>query len=287
VTTATTTEDGVLSPTGLPQALLETAFLAAVRAGQGLLEQRASITSIETKSTENDWVSEADRSSERLIADSIRATRPRDGQIGEEGTRVAGSTGLTWNFDPLDGTVNYLYGSDAWCVSIACADESGTLVGVVHEPVANRTYWATRGGGAFLNGRPLAVRRSGNLRRSLVSTGFSYDPDLRRRQGELIADLLGECRDIRRNGSAALSLCHVGSGEVDAYLECPINLWDISAASLIASEAGAQVGVAPFESALSVVAAAPDVYAEIGAVVAANPYGPTLFPHLAGSEPVV
>lgn len=280
MTTSSKAYEPQTSVGGLEQSLLETAFFAATLAGRELIELRAGITTVESKSTENDWVSEADRASEQLISSRIRTTRPDDAQIGEEGTALEGTTGITWNFDPLDGTVNYLYGSDDWCVSIACADADGMLVGVVHEPVNGKTYWAVRGGGAFMNGRRLHVRPSQHLRQSLVATGYSYDPKLRVAQAAVVGDVLAQGRDIRRNGSAALSLCQVGSGEVDAYLESPINLWDISAASLVASEAGARVSIGDFRSALAVLVSAPGIHVELEELLASSESGRFLFPHL-------
>jgi len=204
--------------------------------------------------------------------------------VGEEGTHRIGSSGYSWSFDPLDGTVNYLYGSDVWCVSIACADELGPLIGVVYEPVAGKTYWAVRHHGSYLNGVKLEGRDATSISSSLVSLGFSYDSQIRARQGELAAYLLPLARDLRRNGSAALSLCNVAFGEVDVYLESPINLWDISAGSLIASEAGAVIAIGPFRDQLSVLACRPSLSAEIGSIVNATASGRLLFPHLAAAD---
>lgn len=223
--------------------LLELAVDVARDAGELLVgyAQRRSL-GVETKTSQTDPVSEADHASERLITERLLAARPDDGLLGEEAAadRV-GTSGLRWVVDPLDGTVNFLYRFPQWCVSIACEDEAGAVVGVVHDPTRGETFTATRGGGAHLGDRELAVTAPPDLARTLVATGFAYDPAVRADQGDLVADLLGSVRDVRRGGSAALDLAWTAAGRVDAYVEHGLNPWDWAAGNLLVTEAGGAV----------------------------------------------
>jgi myo-inositol-1(or 4)-monophosphatase len=204
---------------------------------------------VSSKSSVTDPVSEADRAAERLIAERLLAERPDDGMLGEEGQASRdGSSGYRWVVDPLDGTVNFLYGRASWCVSIACQDAAGTVVGVVHAPVLGETWTATRGGGAHLDGgtRPLAVTDVASLGDALVATGFSYDPAVRADQGRAVADLLPRARDVRRDGSAALDLAWLAAGRVDGYVEAGLAPWDWAAGSLLVTEAGGRLSTSPW-----------------------------------------
>ena len=221
--------------------LLELAVDIAVEAGALLLRRRHDAGEVTYKTSDTDPVSEADRASEALVTKRLGALRPDDGLLGEEGVDRRGTTGLRWVVDPLDGTVNFLYGSPAWCVSIACEDERGALLGVVHQPATGATFTALRSHGAALDGRGLQVNDPVELARALVATGFSYDGEQRARQARAVAVLLPQVRDIRRVGSAALDLCAVASGEVDAYFEDTTSRWDWAAGALVAAEAGAVV----------------------------------------------
>jgi myo-inositol-1(or 4)-monophosphatase len=186
-------------------------------------------------------VSDADRAAEEAISALLRAERPDDGLLGEEGLSAPGSSGRRWVVDPLDGTTNYLYRYRAWAVSVALEDSDGALVGVVHDALNDETFRASRGGGAELNGAPIRVRDTGDLGRALVATGFGYDPDVRRGQAEVLLRLLPHVRDVRRAGAAALDLCHVAAGRLDGYYERGINHWDWAAGALIVTEAGGRV----------------------------------------------
>ncbi|HMK12688.1 MAG TPA: inositol monophosphatase family protein [Acidimicrobiales bacterium] len=205
----------------------------------GLTRARSSVT---TKSTSTDMVTEMDRAAEALIAAGIRAARPDDGIVGEEGTADAGTSGVRWIIDPIDGTTNYLYGLHGFGVSIAAEIDGEPAVGVVVDPVRGDLYSATKGGGAALNGSRIRVSALSDLSTALVGTGFSYDRDRRRRQAAVLVQVLPQVRDIRRFGAASLDLCLVASGRFDAYYEKGLNRWDYAAGALIAAEAGARLG---------------------------------------------
>jgi myo-inositol-1(or 4)-monophosphatase len=225
--------------------LRELAVGLAEDAGRELLSRQSGLSidgaGVETKSSASDPVSAADRASEKLITDGLAAARPDDGLLGEEGASKVSSTGLTWVIDPLDGTVNYLYGRFDWCVSIAVEDADGALAGAVHQPRTGITWSASRGEGAVRDGVWLGPLREVAAAAALVSTGFSYLPERRAEQAELLSRVLPAVRDIRRGGSAALDLCSVADGAADAYYEHVIQPWDIAAGALIAREAGATV----------------------------------------------
>lgn len=196
-------------------------------------------TTIETKTSKTDMVTEMDRAAEAAILNALSAARPEDGFLGEEGTDRPGSTGLRWVIDPLDGTTNYLFGYPAWAVSIAVVDTVGSLAGVVHDPLHDETFCATRGGGASCDGVALTAGQPPDLASSLVGTGFSYRADERQWQATVLTHVLPRVRDVRRAGSAALDLCSVGAGRLDAYYERGIQPWDSAAGLLVAHEAGA------------------------------------------------
>jgi myo-inositol-1(or 4)-monophosphatase len=222
--------------------LLALAVDVARAAGALLLDRfQRPATGVERKSSATDMVSDADRDAERLIRGLIAAARPRDGLLGEEGGDVAGESGLLWVVDPLDGTTNYLYGLPIWSVSIACEDASGGVVGVVFDPCRDELFAAERGRGATLNGRPVKPSQGDDLSRALIGTGFSYEPEMRRRQARVLAELLPQVRDIRRGGSAAIDLAWVACGRLDGYYELGTRHWDRAAGMLLVSEAGGVV----------------------------------------------
>jgi myo-inositol-1(or 4)-monophosphatase len=198
-------------------------------------------TGIERKSSETDLVSEADREAERTIAEILGAERPDDGLLGEEAADVAGHSGRRWLVDPIDGTINYLYGLRAWCVSVAVEDDEGVAVGVIHDPANDETYRAIRGGGAERNGRPIAVSGEDRLATALLATGFGYEAELRAAQARALNHVLPRVRDIRRGGSAALDLAWVAAGRLDGYYERGGNAWDWAAGRLLVTEAGGAV----------------------------------------------
>ncbi|MDX6521487.1 MAG: monophosphatase [Gaiellales bacterium] len=219
--------------------LLTLALEAARAAGSLLLERfQQPATGVERKSSSTDMVSDADRDAEVLIRGMIGAARPLDAILGEEGSSVAGRSGLRWVVDPLDGTTNYLYGLPIWSVSVACEDADGCLVGVVLDPSRDELFAAQRGRGATLNGRPIRVSPADDLSRALIGTGFSYAPAVRGGQARALVDLLPRVRDIRRGGSAAIDLAWVACGRLDGYYELGTHHWDRAAGMLLVSEAG-------------------------------------------------
>lgn len=225
------------------RALLDLAIDLATEAGALLLagigEARTSVT---TKSSITDMVSEMDRAAESLIVGRLATERPHDAILAEEGAESAGSTGIRWVIDPLDGTTNYLYGIPAWSVSIAVEADGRPLAGAVRDPSRGDTFSALAGQGSFRNGLRLAPRPVPTLDRALIGTGFGYDSARRAAQAALLPAVLPEVRDIRRFGSAALDLCWVGAGELDGYFEAGLAPWDLAAGSLVAREAGIWVG---------------------------------------------
>ena len=202
---------------------------------------------LESKSTATDPVSDADRDAEALIRDLLVRERPADGLLAEEGTSEGGESGRRWVFDPLDGTVSYLYGYPHWCVSVALEDDEGTLLGVVYDPNREELFAAERGAGATLGGEPVQVREAPPLEEALVATGFGYDSRRRASQAKVVADLLPAVRDIRRAGSAALDLSWLAAGRLDAYYERGLQPWDWAAGSLLVREAGGTVEELPGE----------------------------------------
>ena len=226
----------------MPAALaedLELAERAARSAGELLLERfRRPARGLEAKSTATDPVSDADREAEALIEGLLLGERPGDGLLAEEGASAAGDGGRRWIVDPLDGTVNFLYGHAAWAVSIALDDADGLAVGVVHDPARSETFSAARGGGCRLNGAPVVVSGADALETALVATGFGYAAERRAEQAAQLVQILPRVRDIRRAGSAALDLAWVAAGRLDGYWERGLKPWDWAAGRLLVEEAG-------------------------------------------------
>jgi myo-inositol-1(or 4)-monophosphatase len=253
--------------------LLELAEKIAKKAGE-LLMSRPTNFELDQKSGVLDFATQMDHESEKLIVSEILSARPDDSIIGEEGANRKGSSGYTWVIDPIDGTVNYLYGIPGWCISIAVKDKDGYLVGVVHAPSFAMTWSARRGGGATCNGKPLRCNEPVELNRALIATGFAYDIERRSPQAKFIGELLPKIRDIRRMGACAVDICMVASGLVDAQFEAGVNEWDYAAAGLIASEAGAKFsylkGIWDGEKHF-VLTAGPSLFASLAKALA--PYG--------------
>jgi myo-inositol-1(or 4)-monophosphatase len=196
---------------------------------------------VRAKSSPTDLVSEADHAAERLIRERLAAARPQDGILGEEGSDEPGTSGVRWVVDPLDGTINFLFGIPAWAVSIACEDADGTLGGVVYDPMRDELWSAVRDGPPLLNGSEVSASSRADLATAMVGTGFGYDAEVRRYQAEVIARLLPEVRDIRRFGSAALDLAWTAAGRLDAFFERGLNHWDRAAGELLCVRAGLEI----------------------------------------------
>ena len=233
----------------LPRAgeLLELARSVAAEAGQLLHDRRPAgrPAVLTTKSSPTDVVTAMDRAAETLIRTKILAERPGDAILGEEGGE-SGHGRVRWIVDPLDGTVNYLYGLPDWSVSVAVEVSGTVLAGAVVVPQRREEFCAMLGGGAWLwsgSGPPAALRCNAGvpLGQALVATGFGYGAARRQVQGAVMAAVLPRVRDIRRGGSAAVDLCSLAAGRVDGYFERGVNYWDIAAGGLIAGEAGARV----------------------------------------------
>ena len=255
-----------MSGNNTSQVLAEELLQLAQRIGReaaALLVDRPADLQVQTKSTAIDVVTQMDIKVEAFIVKELMAARPDDGLIGEEGAERESTSGITWVIDPLDGTVNYLYDLPGWNVSIAAKDREGQLVGVVTAPSINSTWWAVRGGGAFFNGKPIRCNDPIEFNRAMIATGFQYDVAHRGKQIEHASKILPLIRDIRRNGAAAVDLCHVAMGRVDAYYEHGLKEWDWAAAGLIAREAGARFGLYGQAPYLMTLAAGPALYAEL------------------------
>ena len=269
----------VPQPSEDAEALLRIAVAAAAEAGRLLASWRGDERPevVQTKSSPTDIVTEMDRRSEALITSRIRTYRPADTVLGEEGGQTSGGPAgdgeqpgrVRWIVDPLDGTVNYLYGLRDWAVSIAAEVDGTVVAGVVEVPRHGETFTAVTGQGAWLHRgeAKLALHCSSGvpLDRALVGTGFGYDPGRRQVQGEVVAALLPHIRDIRRGGAAAVDLCSVAAGRLDAFYERGLNYWDFAAGGLIAREAGALVGglAGRAESTSMAVAAGPGLYQQL------------------------
>jgi myo-inositol-1(or 4)-monophosphatase len=257
--------------------LLTLARETAVTAG-ALAKRRRSegVEVAESKSAPEDIVTHADRETEALIRQLLADARPNDGFYGEESAATAGTSGLTWVVDPIDGTVNFLYGIPSYAVSIAVVEGDPdpttwtTLAGAVFNPAADELFTAAAGGGSFLGNHALQVNTGVPLSLALAGTGFGYSAERRTRQAQVVTGLVSRVRDIRRIGSAALDLCAVAAGRLDLYYERGLNPWDHAAGALVAREAGARVGAfnGDRESADLLIAAAPDLYDRLEPVLA-------------------
>jgi myo-inositol-1(or 4)-monophosphatase len=267
--------------------LLALAVAAACTAGRMLAERHGRPAVVSTKTSPTDVVTEMDQAAERLIRSEILAQRPQDAILGEEGGQTGGDARVRWIVDPLDGTVNYLYGLPDWAVSIAAEAGGQVVAGAVCVPRRDAVFCAVLGAGAWrasLAGQPDPFRPAGHgpgqvlagqkplscnddvpLARALVATGFGYERGRRQVQGQVLSAVLPRVRDIRRNGACAVDLCSVAAGNVDGYFERGVQYWDIAAGSLIAREAGAVVGGLAGKPAGSsmTIAAGPAVFHEL------------------------
>ncbi|MEZ5092474.1 inositol monophosphatase family protein [Nocardioides sp.] len=264
----------------LREELLRLALDVAREAAELIRRERAAGVEVAaTKTSLTDVVTRVDHDSERLIRGRLLGARPGDGFLGEEGGRDESDSGVRWVVDPIDGTVNFLYGLPQYAVSIAAEVDGVAQVGVVLNVPTGVTYWAVLGGGAHRDGTPLRVREPAPLSQRLVITGFNYEPPIRALQAQAIARLLPVVRDIRRPGSAALDLCHVAEGAADGYVEEGLNPWDHAAGGLVAREAGARTALMTGIGGLTLMVCAPEhgfeeflaTVTEVGLVAADHP----------------
>ena len=246
--------------------LLAVAVDAARAAGAVLLERYAAgARGVQTKSSATDMVSEADIEAERVLRALLAERRPDDAIVGEEGDDRAGTSGLRWIVDPLDGTTNYLFGVPQWSVSVACEDNAG----VVLDPVHGELFAVRAGEAPTLDGVPLRPRTEGDLATALVATGFGYEAGTRAAQGRIVSRLLPQVRDVRRMGSAALDLAWTAAGRYDAYYEHGVKLWDVAAGRMLCAAAGLEVRDLPAGRGRppGILAAAPGLANELAAIV--------------------
>jgi len=252
-----------------PHRLLGLAIAVAREAGEMLADQHGRPAVVGTKSSPTDVVTEMDQAAERLIRSRILAERPDDAILGEEGGQIGGEAPVRWIVDPLDGTVNYLYGLPDWAVSIAAEAGGRVVAGVVCVPPRDALFGAAVGAGAWRSSlagltraasgayrpdpyewgeahppgsQPLSCTADVPLSHALIATGFGYERARRLVQGQVLSALLPRVRDIRRNGACSVDLCSVAAGNVDGYYERGVQYWDVAAGTLIAREAGAVVG---------------------------------------------
>ena len=246
--------------------LRKVAETVAVEAADLVRDRRAGGTSVAARKTSAvDVVTAVDRESESFLRRRLAVLRPGDGFLGEEGGRRAAESDVTWVVDPIDGTVNFLYGLPQYCVSVAAVDPGQrSLAGAVVDVTRGTVFSAALGAGATQDGDVVQVRGPAPLAEQLFLTGFQYRSEVRRLQGAAVAQLVPRIRDIRRMGSAALDLCALAAGTADAYVEEGLQLWDRAAAALVATEAGARVELHPGVGGSDCVVAAPqDGFAEV------------------------
>ncbi len=255
--------EGVPSPVELERIATETARAASaiIRAGYG------NATSLRSKSSPTDIVTQTDIDSENLVRQLLGAATPQAGLLGEEGGGTHPGQPLQWIIDPLDGTINFLYGVPIFAVSIAAAFQGDVVAGAVIDVPREEVFSAHLGGGARLNGESIHVAPCDGLAGALIATGFSYRPELREQQGRITHGLLPNVRDVRAFGSAALECCWVACGRLNGYFERDIKLWDYAAGALIATEAGAQAELPCPENADLVVTATPNIFSALRALL--------------------
>lgn len=223
--------------------LRDLAVAVATRAAERVRERAgAPDLRVDTKSTATDPVTEVDREVEALVVEALLAARPDDGVVGEEGADRTGTSGVGWIIDPIDGTVDFVYGIPGCNVSVAATVDGAVVAGAVVDPLHGDVFAAARGHGATRGGTPISCTAVADPALALIGTGFGYDPDERARQAQVLAHVLPRVRDIRRIGAAAVDLCWVACGRLDGYYERNLRAWDWAAGALIAEEAGARVG---------------------------------------------
>ena len=257
----------------LAQDLRDIAATLAREAGDIALRGRKSgPLAATTKSSPIDMVTQYDKSSEVLITTGLARLRPDDAIVGEEGASKTGTSGITWHIDPIDGTTNFYFDLPLWAISIGAVDEIGPVAGAVYAPALGDMFSAARGRGATLNDLPIAVRDNSDITDALVCTGFSYRIHEREHHAKRVADMVMKVRDIRRFGAAAIDLCFVACGRLDAYFEEHLHSWDLVAGQVIATEAGAIISdyVGDPVTPQQVLVSTPGVHAELMHLIATS-----------------
>ncbi|MEA2444567.1 MAG: monophosphatase [Thermoleophilales bacterium] len=250
-----------------PPDLEDVASTAARAAAEVVTSAYGQPRAVGHKSSPTDIVTQTDLRAEELLRRVLLAATPQAGILGEEGGKTAPGARLQWVIDPLDGTINFLYGVPLFAVSIAAAVDGQIVAGAVVDVLRGELFSAHRGGGARCDGRAISASSCQSLAAALVTTGFSYHAELRGLQGEVAHRVLSRARDLRCFGSAALELCWVACARVDAYFQRDTEIWDIAAGALIAAEAGARTELPCPENDDLVIAAGPDVFEDLRAVV--------------------
>ncbi|MCY9784505.1 inositol monophosphatase [Nocardiopsis sp. EMB25] len=253
-----------------PEELRALAVRVAAEAGELAAEGQKGVTVLDTKSSPTDVVTKMDRATEELIRTRLLEARPDDAILGEEGGGESGTSGVRWIVDPIDGTVNYLYGSPDWAVAIAAEVDGRVVAGAVNVPSRAEMFEAVLGHGSRRNGVALSAPDAVPLDRALVATGFGYSPERRAQQARVLLEVLPRVRDIRRCGAAAVDLTGLATGRCDAYYERGLNPWDWAAPGLVASEAGVRVGgvAGGPPSGDLVIAARPELYEALDRLLA-------------------
>jgi myo-inositol-1(or 4)-monophosphatase len=253
--------------------MLRALTIDAARAGASVLRERLgrALTSIGSKTSSTDMVTDADHASEAAVIEVIARARPDDALLGEESGARTGTSGLRWVIDPLDGTTNFLYGLPQFCVSVAVEDADGAIAGCILDPNRGEEFVAARGAGATCNDIAIRVSGATDLATSLIGTGFSYLAEEREAAARLLPYVLPRVRDIRRPGSAALDLAWVACGRFDGFYEAPVFPWDGAAGILLVREAGGIVTeMAPTgPRGPGLIAAGPGIHADLVALIAA------------------
>jgi myo-inositol-1(or 4)-monophosphatase len=273
---ATNTGTIVTTSTSIGSQLRLVAESLAREAGDMALRGRKSgPLTVTTKSSPIDIVTKFDKASEAMITEGLSKVRPDDAIIGEEGASKHGTSGITWHIDPIDGTTNFYFDVPMWAVSIGAVDEHGPLAGAVYVPALGEMFSGARGEGSTLNGMPIGVRENNDLADALVCTGYSYQISERAVHAKRVADIVMNVRDIRRFGAAAIDLCFVACGRLDAYFEEHLNSWDLIAGQVIATEAGAMFSdyVGNAVTPAQVLAATPGVHADLIHLIATSGHG--------------
>ena len=273
---ATNTGTIVTTSTSIGSQLRLVAESLAREAGDMALRGRKSgPLTVTTKSSPIDVVTKFDKASEAMITEGLAKARPDDAIIGEEGASKQGTSGITWHIDPIDGTTNFYFDVPMWAVSIGAVDEHGPLAGAVYVPALGEMFSGTRGEGSTLNGMPISVRENNDIADALVCTGYSYQISERAVHAKRVAEIVMKVRDIRRFGAAAIDLCFVACGRLDAYFEEHLNSWDLIAGQVIATEAGAVFSdyVGNAVTPAQVLAATPGVHADLIHLIATSGRG--------------